>query len=86
VGVVAITEHLARADIGAWCDQSPRPSIPTCRPPGATRSPPAGRCTAVALGAIKIGDFDQYGTQWTTLTDPEGNVFDIGAPHEDQPQ
>ena len=32
---------------------------------------------AVSLGATKVGDFDEYGTVWTTLTDPEGNVFDI---------
>ena len=36
---------------------------------------------AVALGANKIADFDEYGTKWTTLTDPEGNVFDIGGAH-----
>ena len=36
---------------------------------------------AVALGANKIADFDEYGTRWTTLTDPEGNVFDIGGAH-----
>jgi hypothetical protein len=36
---------------------------------------------AVALGATKIADFDEYGTRWTTLTDPEGNVFDIGGAH-----
>ena len=36
---------------------------------------------AVALGATKIADFDEYGTTWTTLTDPEGNVFDIGGTH-----
>ena len=36
---------------------------------------------AVALGATKIGEFDEYGTRWTTLTDPEGNVFDIGVRH-----
>jgi predicted enzyme related to lactoylglutathione lyase len=36
---------------------------------------------AVALGATKIAEFDEYGTRWTTLTDPEGNVFDIGARH-----
>jgi Glyoxalase-like domain len=35
---------------------------------------------AVALGATKVADFDEYGTRWTTLTDPEGNVFDIGLP------
>jgi hypothetical protein len=36
---------------------------------------------AVALGATRLGDFDEYGTRWTTLADPEGNVFDIGLPH-----
>jgi Glyoxalase-like domain len=36
---------------------------------------------AVGLGATRIGDFDEYGTRWTTLADPEGNVFDIGLPH-----
>ena len=36
---------------------------------------------AVALGATKIAEFDEYGTRWTTLTDPEGNVFDIGVRH-----
>jgi hypothetical protein len=34
---------------------------------------------AVALGATKVAEFDEYGTQWVTLTDPEGNVFDIGV-------
>jgi hypothetical protein len=37
---------------------------------------------ALDLGATKVGEFDEYGTQWTTLSDPEGNVFDIGVPHE----
>lgn len=37
---------------------------------------------AVSLGATKLGDFDEHGTQWTTLTDPEGNVFDIGLAHD----
>ena len=36
---------------------------------------------AVALGATKVADFDEYETIWTTLTDPEGNVFDIGLRH-----
>ena len=36
---------------------------------------------AVALGATKVADFDEYGTIWTTLTDPDGNVFDIGLRH-----
>ena len=44
---------------------------------------PAAVDRAVALGATRIGDFDEYGTRWTTLADPEGNVFDIGVPHED---
>jgi hypothetical protein len=47
----------------------------------------ADRAAAVAratqLGARKVGEFDDYGTQWTTLADPEGNVFDIGVPHQD---
>jgi Glyoxalase-like domain len=45
---------------------------------------PAAVERAVQLGARKVGDFDEYGTQWTTLADPEGNVFDIGIPHSDQ--
>jgi hypothetical protein len=34
---------------------------------------------AVALGATKVAEFDEYRTRWATLTDPEGNVFDIGV-------
>ncbi|MGY0502685.1 VOC family protein [Nocardia sp. FBN12] len=33
---------------------------------------------AISLGAKHIADFDEYGGQWTTLADPEGNLFDIG--------
>jgi predicted enzyme related to lactoylglutathione lyase len=33
---------------------------------------------AVSLGATKVADFNEYGATWTTLTDPEGNIFDIG--------
>jgi hypothetical protein len=40
---------------------------------------PAEVKRAVALGATKVAEFDEYGTRWTTLTDPEGNVFDIGV-------
>ena len=36
----------------------------------------------VALGARAIGQFDEYGVQWTTLVDPEGNLFDIGRRHD----
>jgi hypothetical protein len=35
----------------------------------------------VRLGATKIGEFAEFGTEWATLADPEGNVFDIGLPH-----
>jgi uncharacterized glyoxalase superfamily protein PhnB len=34
---------------------------------------------AVELGATRVADFDQYGVRWTTLRDPEGNLFDIGT-------
>ncbi|GGK61035.1 VOC family protein [Nocardia camponoti] len=33
---------------------------------------------AVSIGAKHIGDFNEYGTEWATLADPEGNLFDIG--------
>ena len=33
---------------------------------------------AIARGAKHVGDFDEYGAVWTTLADPEGNLFDIG--------
>ena len=33
----------------------------------------------VGLGATRVAEFHEYGTRWVTLTDPEGNVFDIGA-------
>ena len=33
---------------------------------------------AVSLGAKHVADFAEYGAVWTTLTDPEGNLFDIG--------
>ncbi|MFE3028620.1 VOC family protein [Nocardia tengchongensis] len=34
---------------------------------------------AVELGATHVADYDEYGVKWTTLKDPEGNVFDIVA-------
>jgi len=40
---------------------------------------------AVTLGATKVADFDEYGATWTTLTDPEGNIFDIGLRHDTKP-
>jgi hypothetical protein len=37
---------------------------------------------ALEYGATRLGDFDESGFQWTTLSDPEGNEFDIvAAPH-----
>jgi Glyoxalase-like domain len=33
---------------------------------------------AIKAGATHVADFAEYGTAWTTLADPEGNVFDIG--------
>ncbi len=32
---------------------------------------------AVQHGARRVDDHDEYGTRWTTLADPEGNLFDI---------
>ncbi|NMN98427.1 VOC family protein [Antrihabitans stalactiti] len=34
---------------------------------------------AVSLGAKHVADYDEYGTKWATLADPEGNLFDIGC-------
>jgi hypothetical protein len=31
----------------------------------------------VGLGAKRVGEFDEYGAHWVTLSDPEGNVFDL---------
>ena len=39
---------------------------------------PADVDRAVSLGAHKLASFDEYGIEWTTLKDPEGNLFDIG--------
>ena len=27
--------------------------------------------------AERVADYDEHGTRWTTLRDPEGNLFDI---------
>ncbi|MBB5913489.1 hypothetical protein BJY24_002356 [Nocardia transvalensis] len=32
---------------------------------------------AITLGAKHIADYDEYGISWSTLADPEGNLFDI---------
>jgi catechol 2,3-dioxygenase-like lactoylglutathione lyase family enzyme len=33
----------------------------------------------LALGATRLGDFEEGGYRWTTLADPEGNEFDVVA-------
>ena len=33
----------------------------------------------IALGATRQADHDEDGTRWVTLTDPEGNEFDVVA-------
>ena len=38
---------------------------------------PAAVDRAVALGATKVRDVEEEGERWTTLTDPEGNEFDL---------
>ena len=40
---------------------------------------PGAVARAVGLGAKQVADFAEYGVVWTTLSDPEGNLFDIGA-------
>jgi catechol 2,3-dioxygenase-like lactoylglutathione lyase family enzyme len=32
-----------------------------------------------ALGAIKLSEHAEYGKEWITFADPEGNEFDLGA-------
>jgi len=33
----------------------------------------------VALGATRLGEFEEAGYRWVTLADPEGNEFDVVA-------
>lgn len=33
----------------------------------------------LALGATKVGEFDEWGTQWVSFEDPEGNIFDVAT-------
>jgi predicted enzyme related to lactoylglutathione lyase len=35
----------------------------------------------ISHGATHIHDKEEFGMQWTTLADPEGNEFCIGTPH-----
>lgn len=41
---------------------------------------PAAVAKAVGLGAVEVATYDEYGIEWVTLRDPEGNLFDIGRP------
>ena len=45
----------------------------------ASADQPAEVDRVIGLGAKRLGDFDEDGTRWTTLSDPEGNEFDIAA-------
>ena len=47
-----------------------------------TEDKDAAVARAIALGATHLGDFDEYGAVWTTLADPEGNMFDIAIHRE----
>ena len=33
----------------------------------------------LALGATRLGEYEESGAKWVTLADPEGNEFDIVA-------
>ena len=46
-----------------------------------TPDPAAQIERALGLGATRHGDYDEHDTVWTTLADPEGNLFDVAAPH-----
>jgi hypothetical protein len=50
-----------------------------CHPDLASADQPAEVDRIIGLGAKRLGDFDEGGTRWTTLADPEGNEFDVGA-------
>lgn len=44
--------------------------------------PAAHVARAQELGAQLVSENDEYGAKWTTMADPEGNVFDIGLAHD----
>lgn len=35
----------------------------------------------LGLGAMKLGDKDEWGTRWTVMEDPEGNAFCVSDQH-----
>ncbi|HET7475375.1 MAG TPA: VOC family protein [Dermatophilaceae bacterium] len=41
---------------------------------------PADLATLSRLGATKLGEYDEWGSQWVSFEDPEGNVFDVATP------
>ena len=45
----------------------------------ATDDLPAEVARLVALGATLVADHSEHGATWATLTDPEGNEFDVVA-------
>jgi hypothetical protein len=48
-----------------------------CHPDLATPDLPREVERLLALGAVKLGEFEEGGAQWTTLADPEGNELDV---------
>ena len=43
----------------------------------ATRNWSAEIDRLVGLGAKRLNEYDEYGAHWVTLSDPEGNLFDL---------
>jgi hypothetical protein len=57
----------------------PKPAKNRVHPDLSSTDQPAEVDRVIELGATRLGDFDEGGTRWTTLADPEGNEFDIAA-------
>lgn len=43
--------------------------------------PEADNQRLLELGAIKVGDCDEWGHKWSVYADPEGNEFCMSGPH-----
>ena len=83
------SEHFASIGLGDTADTSwlfakvPEPKTAKNRchvdlvAPGPDREPEVTRL--IGLGAKRVADKDEYGTQWTVLTDPEGNEFCVAG-------
>ena len=66
----------------AWCFiQVPegKTAKNRCHPDLVAEDHEAAVARAVEAGAKRVADIEESGTRWTTLTDPEGNEFDIVA-------